>query len=229
MSEFSGFPRDTFAYLEELAGNNNRDWFNKYKDRYERSFLMPALQFVQAMQKPLAKAAPLLRAEPKKMGGSLMRIYRDTRFSKEKTPYKTNIGIQFRHQIGKDVHSPGVYMHIAADECFLGAGIWRAPSDVLRILRTNISESPQAWTKAKNARAFRATYEIYDDRLKTAPRGFDKDDPLLSDIRLRSFIGISQLTRSQIHSRDLVKEVTQRIKNARPLMEFLCESLGQPY
>lgn len=229
MADFAGFPRDTIAFLEDLAKNNNRDWFNKYKDRYEQSFLMPALHFIEAMQKPLAKAAPLLKVEPKKMGGSLMRIYKDTRFSKDKTPYKTNIGIQFRHQIGKDVHAPGIYMHIAADECFLGAGIWRAPSDELRSLRTAIAENPQAWTKAKNARTFRSSYELYDDRLKSAPRGFDKDHPLLTDLRLRSFIGMSPLTRSEIESKDLVKSIAQRIKHARPMMEFLCESLGQPY
>ena len=229
MSDFAGFPRDTLVFLSDLAKNNHREWFNKHKDRYERSFLMPALAFIEAMQKPLAKVAPMLKVEPKKMGGSLMRIYKDTRFSKDKTPYKTNIGIQFRHQIGKDVHAPGIYMHIAADECFLGAGIWRAPSDVLRTLRTSLAENPQTWTKAKNAKAFRSTYELYDDRLKSAPRGFDKDHPILADIRLRSFIGMCPLERSEIQSQDLVKLTTQRVKNARPLMEFLCESLGQPY
>ncbi len=229
MSTFEGFPADTFRYLTDLEQNNNRDWFNEHKDRYESSFLLPALAFIEAMQSPLSKAAPMLRAEPKKMGGSLMRIYKDTRFSKDKTPYKTNIGIQFRHQSGKDVHAPGVYLHVAADECFLGVGTWRPPSDALKQIREAIDQNPTEWRKVRQNKAFRGSFDLYDDRLKSAPRGYDREHPLIDDLRLKSFIGMAPITRKLLRSSDLVPEVVRRIKHAKTLMGFLCESLQQPY
>ena len=111
-SRYARFHAETIAFLEELSANNNRDWFNENKRRYEEKVLDAALRFIQSMQDPLAEIAPHFVAMPTRVGGSLMRVYRDTRFSRNKTPYKTNIGIQFRHERAKDVHSPGYYLHI---------------------------------------------------------------------------------------------------------------------
>src|SRR3990167_4561282 len=111
-------------FLGELAANNDKIWFEANKPRYESLVREPALAFIAAMAPHLAQFAPQFRADPRKMGGSLMRVFRDTRFSRDKTPYKTNIGIQFRHTLGKDVHAPGFYVHVALDECFFGAGCW---------------------------------------------------------------------------------------------------------
>jgi uncharacterized protein (TIGR02453 family) len=102
----ASFEKHTIAFLEELAANNNREWFKENKPRYEEQVLDVALRFIESMQAPLTKIAPHFTAIPQRMGGSLMRVYRDTRFSKNKLPYKTNIGIQFRHEQAKDVHSP---------------------------------------------------------------------------------------------------------------------------
>lgn len=229
MTTFSGFPADTFAFLEDLSANNNREWFNANKARYEFSCLAPALAFIEACQKPLQRAAPLLKVEAKRMGGSLMRIYKDTRFSKDKTPYKTNIGIQFRHQAGKDVHAPGVYIHIAADECFLGAGMWRPDGEAVKQIREFIDENGQQWQRLLRAKRFVEAYELYDDRLKSAPRGYDKTHPLIDQLRLKSFLGTSPLKREHIQSGDLVDLVVRRTKAAGPLMQALCEAVGQPY
>ncbi|MDP1732873.1 MAG: TIGR02453 family protein [Sulfuritalea sp.] len=103
------FSKATFRFLDELAANNDRGWFEANKPRYEELVREPALDFITAMAEPLAKFAPHFRAEPRKMGGSLMRVFRDTRFARDKSPYKTNIGIQFRHELGKDVLSPPLF------------------------------------------------------------------------------------------------------------------------
>jgi uncharacterized protein (TIGR02453 family) len=229
MAKFAGFPADTLVFLEDLSVNNSREWFAAHKDRYEESFLAPSLALIDSLKQPLEKVAPILRVEAKKMGGSLMRIYKDTRFSKDKTPYKTNIGIQFRHQAGKDVHSPGIYIHIATDECFVGAGMWKPASEPLAKIRGKIVESPESWRKARDNRRFAELYSLYDDRLKSAPRGFSKDHPHIEDLRLRSFIGGAPLTRSQVQSSQLVDLIVERVRAARPLMTFLCEALGLPY
>ena len=229
MATFSGFPKDTLRFLSDLSANNNRDWFALNKQRYEQSFLEPALDLIRSLEQPLAKTAPLLSVEPKKMGGSLMRIYKDTRFSKDKTPYKTNIGIHFRHRAGKDVHAPGVYLHIAVDECFLGTGIWKPPSDALRRIRDRIADEPQAWKRVLKHKKFNASFTMYDDRLKSAPRGFDKQHALIDELRQRSYLGMASLTRKQVESPTLVATLNRLVADAKPLMTFLCQALDQPY
>jgi uncharacterized protein (TIGR02453 family) len=149
------FSKATFAFLDELAANNDRAWFEANKPRYEELVREPALEFIAAMAVPLAKFAPHFRAEPRKMGGSLMRVFRDTRFSRDKTPYKTNIGIQFRHELGKDVHAPGFYLHIATDECFFGAGSWHPEADLLGRIRDHITENPKRWFAVRDDKKFR--------------------------------------------------------------------------
>lgn len=229
MSEFAGFPKQTRQFLRELSENNQREWFAENRDRYQAYFLEPALSFIRAMQKPLEKTAPLLKADAKKSGGSLMRIYKDTRFSTDKTPYKTNIGIHFRHSAGKDVHAPGVYVHIDPKQCFLGIGIWMPPSAELKRIRQHLVENPAQWKRVTNKARFKQSFELHEDRLKTAPRGFDKNHPLIDDLRRKSFIGTAPLNAKLVESRELVPEATRLIKLGRPLMEFLGEALQQPY
>ncbi len=107
---FQGFPADTVRFLSGLASNNNRDWFRANKARYERSVRGPALAFIEAMAGPLERVSRHIYADPSPSGGSRMRIYRDTRFSPDKSPYKTNIGIQFRHERCDDIHASNLIM-----------------------------------------------------------------------------------------------------------------------
>ena len=97
----------------------------------------------------------MLVAIPKGHGGSVMRIYKDTRFSKDKTPYKTNVGISLRHEACKDIHAPGVYIHLDPAECFIGAGCWRPERSVLAATRAAIDREPRAWKRARDNKAFR--------------------------------------------------------------------------
>ena len=138
---YAGFNDQTISFLKDLKANNNREWFKENKARYEELVLDVALRFIQSMQDPLYKIAPHFTATPTRVGGSLMRVYRDTRFSKSKVPYKTNIGIQFRHEQAKDAHSPGYYVHIEPDNLFLGAGMWRPDSEPLRNIRERIAKN----------------------------------------------------------------------------------------
>ena len=115
MAKMGYFNRKLFIFLKDLAENNNREWFKANKDRYDEDVKEPALAFVQAFSAKLEKLSPHFRADPRANGGSLFRIYRDTRFSKDKSPYKTYTGIQFRHYAAKDAHAPGFYLHLCKD------------------------------------------------------------------------------------------------------------------
>ena len=112
------------------------------------------------MQEPMADIAPHFVAQPTRVGGSLMRIYRDTRFSNEKTPYKTNIGIQFRHEQAKDVHSPGYYVHIDPQQVFLGVGMWRPAAEPLRAIRERIAAHPAEWKRTLAAAQFKRQFDL---------------------------------------------------------------------
>ena len=222
---YAGFEPKTVAFLNEIANNNNREWFKANKTRYEEHVLDVALRFIQSMQDPLAAIAPNFVAQATRMGGSLMRVYRDTRFSKNKTPYKTNVGIQFRHELGKDVHAPGFYVHIQPNNCFLGTGIWRPDSDALAAIRSSIAEAPGSWKRVREAKRFVEHYRFGGDRLKRPPRGYAADHPSIEDLKRKDFIAVSEFPIRRIRSPEFVDEVAARYASAKPLMKFLCTAL----
>ena len=223
------FSRKTFTFLSKLEENNNRDWFNEHKQDYEDVVREPALNFIADISSDLPKISPHFNAIPKKIGGSLMRVYRDVRFGKDKRPYKTNIGIQFRHEIGKDVHAPGFYVHISPEECFVGVGIWHPDSPTLRKIRDRIIEHPNKWNTIIKNKTFKSNFERVGDTLINAPRGYPKDHPLLEDLKLKDHIGISPMKKSVVYSEQFKKEVLKSFKQGSNYIQFLCQSLNLNY
>ncbi|KAA5542728.1 DUF2461 domain-containing protein [Roseiconus nitratireducens] len=218
-----------FDFLEQLRRHNDRDWFNEHKSDFQRDVRDPAVRLIQRLEKPLAKSAPMLLVDPRPHNGSLMRIYRDTRFSKNKDPYKTNVGISLRHQAGKDIHAPGVYLHFDPDQCFIGAGCWHPEGRVLADIRRAIDQQPKDWLKARDHKAFREHFTLVGESLKTSPRDYPKDHAMIEDLRRKDFIATAPLTRQQATGDDLPALILDRIKRARPLMRFLCDAIGVPY
>lgn len=225
---FQGFPKETLQFLSDLSENNNRDWFADNKSRYEQAFLEPSLAFIEAMAKPLKKISPFLVAEPRKQGGSLMRIYRDVRFSKNKSPYKTNIGIHFRHDAGKNVHAPGLYVHLSPDEVFLGSGIWRPEREPLAKIREAIDVDPTGWKKATRSKAFQEHWSLAGDSLKRAPAAYAIDHPMIEDLRRKDFIGAGNLQPGDETRGDFLDVCVSRFRSTRPLLRFLGEAVGLP-
>ncbi len=223
------FSSATLQFLRELERNNERDWFNPNKTRYEQQVLDPALEFIAAMQEPLAQIAPRFTAIPKRTGGSLMRIYRDTRFARDKTPYKTNIGIQFRHELGKDVHAPGYYVHIDPQQVFLGAGIWHPAAPALAAIRKRIDERPEEWRRARDDRAFRRHFVLAGESLQRPPRGYSAEHELLDDLRRKDFIAVKNLDHDAILKPGFPRSVATAFKAATPFMRFLCKAVDVPY
>ena len=224
-TDFEGFPAETIRFLGELAGNNNRPWFNENKPRYEEWVLEPALDFISAMGPRLERVTPHFTAIPKRVGGSLMRVYRDTRFSRDKTPYKTNIGIQFRHELGKDVHAPGFYVHIDPDSCFLGVGMWHPASEPLGKIRDRIVEDPDAWLAARDDRGFRRRFELSGDSLKRAPRGYPPEHPYVEDLKRKDFIAVAEFDFDAAAVAGFADRVAADFAASRCFMAFLCGAL----
>jgi uncharacterized protein (TIGR02453 family) len=228
-NRYATFTPATIDFLRQLEENNNRDWFAENKSRYESDVLDVALNFIQSMQAPLHDIAPHFVAIPKRMGGSLMRVYRDTRFSRNKIPYKTNIGIQFRHEQAKDVHSPGYYVHIAPTEVFIGAGIWRPATETLAAIRSRIDAKQAEWLRATGDQAFNRQFTIGGDSLSRPPRGFARDHPQIEDLKRKDFIAVRNLDlQDALHPR-FQQKVEVAFKAATPYMRYLCKAVGVPF
>lgn len=219
------FTKQTFTFLSELAENNNREWFAAHQQEYEDFVRTPALDFISDMSDEMPGISHHFLAQPKKVGGSLMRVYRDTRFSRDKTPYKINIGIQFRHELGKDIHTPGYYLHIAPGECFVGAGLWHPDADALFKIREAIVKKPEAWLAARDDSVFCMHYTLEGDALANAPHGFAKDHPQVADLKRKDFIGLATMSEATVASAKLRAQVADRFRQAAPFMRFLCQAL----
>ena len=219
------FDQATLQFLRELAKHNDRGWFAAHKHRYDEHVVAPALAFIEALAPPLRKISRHFVAIPKRTGGSLMRVYRDTRFARDKTPYKTNIGIQFRHERGRDVHAPGFYVHLEPGGCFIGAGIWRPEPRAQRAIRLEIVEHPELWEQCRNGRDFRRHFELGGEQLVRLPRGFTADAPHTDDLRRKDFIAACDVSDREAVAADFQRRVTERFATAAPLMRFLCGAL----
>jgi uncharacterized protein (TIGR02453 family) len=227
--DFQRFEPTLFQFLKELTDNNNRPWFQKNKPRYEREVLEPCLAFIRAFGTRLKRISKCFVASDQRSGGSLMRVYRDMRFSKDGAPYKTNVGIQFRHEFGRDVHAPGFYVHIAPDECFLGVGMWRPDGASLRLVRQAIVERPDRWRRATRGKQFRECFELVGDSLKRPPRDFPADHPLVEDLKRKDLIGLCDLKKRDVLDARFLDNVANSFTVGRPMMRFLCEALHVPF
>lgn len=223
------FTAGTFKFLRDLKANNDREWFADNKQRYERFVKDPAISFILDFAPHLKKISPHFKADPRVNGGSLFRIYRDTRFGKDKSPYKTNTGLHFRHEAGKDAHAPGFYLHIEPGQVFMGAGVWRPDSPTLRKIREGIVEDPKAWKRAATGKRFTDTFDLEGSSLVKAPKGFDPDHPQIEALRRKDFIGVTHLTQKAVTDPGFMKDFTALCRTAAPFQKWLCGAIGVEY
>lgn len=215
-----------FGFLKELRANNDRDWFEANRDRYEDHVKQPAAELIRDLAPGLAKLSPHFVADPKR---SVFRIHRDTRFSADKSPYKTHLGIQFRHSAGKDVHAPGFYVHLEPGEVFVGLGLWHPDPKTAARIRDAIVEDPTAWKRASQARRFLAVFSPGGDSLKRPPRGYDPNHPLVEDLMRKDFFVGQSLTQQDATSARFQATVEQAFRLGVPYMKFLCRAVGVPF
>lgn len=221
-------PPELLDFMADLAENNDRDWFKANKGRYDAQVKEPALGFIRAIQGPLMDLSPHFVASDKGNGGSLFRIYRDTRFSKDKSPYKTHTGMQFRHaQASRDVHAPGFYIGLEPGNCMLGAGMWHPERSALLKARQAVVERPDDFLAAKAA-GLDAGWERMGESLKRAPKGFDPEHALIEDLRYKDWALSLALPEERLGTTGLEQWVCERFEEAMPWMRWLGEALELP-
>ncbi len=214
------FTPELFRFLSRLKRNNDRDWFLAHKDEYEQHVRQPALRFITDFAAPLYDITPHLVADPRPTRGSLFRIYRDTRFAADKRPYKTNIAMRFSHR-GKNVHSPGFYLHLEPGGCFAASGLWHPEPETLFKVRSAIVARPKEW------RAVRKLLN-WDDasRLSRPPRGFPCDHEFVNDLKLRDLGTSVEFTEAQVCSPKFMVTYAAACRKMSPLAVFLSSTLG---
>src|SRR5664280_1788512 len=223
MPDTAFFRPELFDFLRQLKRHNDRDWFAKNKQRYEEVVRDPALLFISSFEPHLHKLNPHFVADPRPTRGSLFRIYRDTRFSHDKRPFKTHVGIHFSHASGKDAHAPVFYLHLEPDSCFVAAGIWHPDNRALTRVRTPIAHDMEQWAKARKKMI------LEGDKLSRPPRGFDASHPFIDDLKMKDFVTSAPLSEEQICSAKLMRDFDSACRKMSPLVEFTTKALGLKY
>ncbi len=229
MASTSYVTPELFRFFRQLERNNDREWFQKNKKRYEAVVRDPLLELVSDFAPRLHKISPHLVADPRPVGGALFRIYRDVRFSKDKTPYKTAAGVRFPHEDNKSVHAPGFYLHLEPGYVFAAAGVWHPEAATLQRIRDKIVADPKGFTRSINGNAFKAQCELGGESLKRPPKGYDPDHPLIEHLKRKDFIASTRVSQKDITSDHFMADFTSNCKRATPFMRFLCEAVGVPF
>jgi len=210
-----------FGFLKQLRQHNDRDWFNAHKDEYLTVVRDPLLAFIAAIAPKLHAISPRIVADPRPSGGSLLRIYRDTRFSRDKKPYKTNAALSFRLAPKRDVESPGYYLHLEPGMVFMGAGMWHPSANAMRAIRDAIVRHPAEWK-----RATRSGLRHPEESLKRPPRGYAADHPLIEDLKRMSFTVGEEFTEKQACAPGFAGVFVRACRREAPLIKFLARGMS---
>ncbi len=215
-----------FRFLKDLKANNERAWFQEQKARYETDARNPMLAFIAEFSGPLAKLGRHFSADPRPVGGSMFRLHRDTRFSKDKTPFKTHIAAHFPYRGAEagGVHGPGFYLHLEPGASFAGGGLWHPEPEGLFKVRQAIAAQPRAWKAIRDS-----GLEIQGDALKRVPQGFPPEHAWAEDLKRKDFYIGTGFTDAQVLAPDFLDRFTGACVQAVPLVKFLCKALDLPW
>ncbi|MGQ0619541.1 MAG: DUF2461 domain-containing protein [Panacagrimonas sp.] len=232
------FTADSFRFLRDLASNNSREWFQASKAQYEAQVRGPCLRLITDLAEPLRTISPQLTASAKPVGGSLFRIYRDTRFAGDKSPYKTHAGMYFAHAAASKaargdagnaamgrLDAPGLYLHVEPGACFIGGGVWHPQTETVKRVRDYLVSNPASWKKATRDPKFLKVYHLAGDSLARPPKGYDPAHELVEDLKRKDFIASAQLDDEVLLKPDLVKQLMARYALMTPMLDWLCGAL----
>jgi uncharacterized protein (TIGR02453 family) len=211
-----------FRFLKDLKAHNHRDWFQANKPRYESEVKEPLLRFIADFGACLREISRNFDADPRPVGGSMFRIYRDTRFSRDKSPYKTAAAAHFPYRHGrKDVHAPGFYLHLEPGDCLGGGGLWHPDSAALQKVRERIVQRPKEWKAVVDQEI-----AIEGDTLKRPPAGYDPAHPFIEDLKRKDIYTMTRFSEAEVCAPDFLDRYSQACRSAAPLVQFLTKALG---
>ena len=216
------FRPEFFDFLRDLARHNDRAWFQAHRDRYESSVQAPALAFIRKVGPGLSRVSRHVVADPRTFGGSLFRIYRDTRFSRDKSPYKTNVGLHFFHDQaeGKKEHLPGFYLHLGPGENVAFSGMWRPEAAALEQIRPAIAKPSSSWSTLR-----RSGILTDGEQFARVPKGFPSTHRFADDLRRKDFFAKEEFSEEQVTAPDFGQQFVAACRKLGPLNRFLCRAM----
>lgn len=227
--EFSGFTGEAFDFLEGLSANNNREWFDAQKSTYKTALLEPAVALVATLGERLRAEFPHVRYDTRTNGsGSLMRIYRDVRFSEDKSPYKTQIAMMFPSGEGKKMKQPGFGLQLSVRGVELMAGLFRFEKEGLQRYRVAVDDqqSGAELVRACERVCAEEGYRIEGQTYKRVPRGFDTDHPRGAFLRHSGlYASAPPIAPGIVRSPELIDEALARFRHMAPVEEWLVRSV----
>jgi len=218
-SVFPGFPGEMIQFLRGLKRNNRRDWFQPRKHLYEQHVKDPMLQLVDALNAELAKFAPDFVTDPKK---ALFRIYRDTRFSTDKTPYKTHVAAWFSRRGSEGLGTGGYYFHVSVDQIEIAGGIYHPAPETMLKVRTHIVSTHEELRRILANKKSRTLFgDLQGSELSRAPKGFNPDDPALDLIKKKDWFLDASIDPGIATTPKLYPAIVERFRAMAPLIEYL--------
>lgn len=217
---FEGFPKKTIVFLKNLKKNNNRPWFEKHREEFEHEVKLPMQSMIVALQPHFQRFAPEVEVHPKR---SLFRIYRDVRFSKDKSPYKTHVAAHFVPRgKTKGTEGPGYYFHVEPGQIFVGVGIYMPQGDQLKNIRKAIAGKSDQFLSIVREPSFKRMFgTLAGEKLQRAPQGFEPDHPMAEWLKLKQFFVFVEWPEAKCHKKSFVIDVARVCETAAPLARFL--------
>ena len=223
---FEGFPKRGLDFFRKLKRNNNRDWFNAHKAEYEEYIKFPMQCYVASLKPFFHDFAPEFDLNPKR---SLFRIYRDTRFSKDKTPYKTHSAAHFElRKKPKLFDGAGYYVHVAPGEVFIGGGIYMPDNDRTKKIRKAIAERQEEFNSIINDKIFKRLFgSLQGDKLSRPPKGYPTDHPMIEWLKFKQFFIGLEWKEETCYKKDFLKKSADVLAACTPLLRFLNEAIDK--
>jgi len=225
VSDFQGFPKEMLEFLQNLTHNNNREWFNEHKDVYRTKMLEPAQAFVMVMGARLRSLYPTLIADERTNGaGSIFRIYRDARFSRDKTPYKTHLGILFWQGSRKKIENPGFYFQLEPGRMMLAAGVYEFPRKFIETFRQAVVDKKLGSSLVESVRRVEAAgdYTVERKHYKRIPAGYDPSSPNVDYLRYNALYAYTMgAVPEECYSQEIMDYCFDRFRAMSPIMDWL--------
>ena len=214
---------ETIKFLSALEINNNRDWFNENKNLY----LAAKENFEQVVDKIISDVAEFDKSVEKlEAKNCVFRIYKDTRFSKDKTPYKTNMGASLVDKGPKTLNHAGYYIHIEPGKSFLAGGVYITEPKNLKAIREKIATESDDFLRIINKKTFRDNLELRGDKLVKIPQGFDKENPMGDYLKYKQFTVFHEISDEILLSKNYIKKVVTIFREMQPFNQFLNEAIA---
>ena len=218
-NEFTGFPTEAIDFLEQIKTNNNRDWFLAHKNIYEEKVKGALVRFLEVLKPRLAKFAPEIEVNPAK---AIFRIYRDIRFSQDKSPYKTHVAASLPSKDMKDGMGAVLYFHLESTEVLIAGGLYHPPSTALLAVRQYIAENSRKLRTIIDSTKFKNQFGgLRGEQLIRVPKGFAADHPAADLLRFKDYLAYVECPPKLATSPEIVPFTLQVFRDVMPLVRFL--------